>query len=266
MPRTEPQELIDYDKSFGITKTVTTNFNFAQIREKPQRNLRMSVSSSMSQPRPYSLKRQSAAKVGCPKALVNAITRDQWKTQIVAEVDKIVSNANERHAELNKLIYSSAPNVPMTARFLYSSVCTPRFISDCIQNIRVYYGICAFILAFYLVGFVLMLNMVVFLLILALLYFFCDIPLCRTSFCSPSPSEVDWYTKMMNSHPELDTAAINSMVKDELEKLAARLSAAFPSYRVRLWTGVEVVRHKDNVSYFDSFILIFDKIVPHTEV
>jgi hypothetical protein len=56
------------------------------------------------------------------------------------------------------------------------------------------------------------------------------------------------------------------MVIDQLEKLAARLSAAFPSYQVRVWTGVEVVRHKDNVSYFDSFILIFDKIVPNTEV
>jgi hypothetical protein len=111
-----------------------------------------------------------------------------------------------------------------------------------------------------------MLNLVVFLLIIAALYVLCDIPLCRTSFCSPPPIEVEWYTNMMNSHPELDTAAVNSMVIDQLEKLAARLSAAFPSYQVRVWTGVEVVRHKDNVSYFDSFILIFDKIVPNTEV
>jgi hypothetical protein len=68
----------------------------------------------------------------------------------------------------------------------------------------------------------------------------------------------------MNDNPDLDTFAIDDMVKEELDKLVVRLRCHFPAYKgLRVFTGAETVEFGSGGHYtVDLFLIVFDEAEP----
>jgi hypothetical protein len=68
----------------------------------------------------------------------------------------------------------------------------------------------------------------------------------------------------MNANPDLDTFAIDDMVKEELDKLVVRLREQFPAYKgLRLYTGAETFDGGSGADYtLDLFLIVFDEAEP----
>jgi hypothetical protein len=100
--------------------------------------------------------------------------------------------------------------------------------------------------------------------VFAFLSLFCDLPLGRWNSHPATPQEVEWYTTLMNDNPDLDTDAIDDMVKEELDKLVVRLRDHFPAYKgLRLYTGAETFDGGSAGDYtLDLFLIVFDKVEP----
>ena len=69
----------------------------------------------------------------------------------------------------------------------------------------------------------------------------------------------------MNANPDLDTFAIDDMVKEELDKLIVRLRDQFPAYKgLRLYTGAETFDGGSGAADYtlDQFLIVFDEAEP----
>jgi hypothetical protein len=258
----KPRDAYNRWRSCGISKNIRSDFIFANVRGNPPSYLRRRVISAVSFDRPYEI---FPLKVKSPESIGAAsfISEEQWKTQVVAEVEKIEAAANERWTRLTKKIISSAPNVPVSSRFSYYTTVNERRCSDDIsKRLGLRDALCVFICIgpFFFFLFYYVLCQIVF----AFLSLFCDLPLGRWSSDPATPQEVEWYNRLMNDNPDLDTFAIDDMVKEELDKLVARLRRQFPAYKgLRLYTGAETFVAGSAGDYtLDLFLIVFDESEP----
>jgi hypothetical protein len=248
--------------NLGIRKNVTSDFIFANIRGNPQTYLRKGVRSVMFLSTPYEVFPETIE-----LEAASPISEEQWRTLAFAEVVKIAAAANERRTRLAKMIRSAAPKVPISSRFEY-------YTSSCVECCNFYScyvsaekrcgtcgALCLFICCvgpYLTIAFIAMVNVRI------LLELFCDLPLGRRSSGPATSQEVEWYTKLMNDNPDLDTFAIGDMVKEELDKLVVRLRGQFPAYKgLHVYTGAHNVEMGSGGHYtLDYFTVVFGEAKP----
>jgi hypothetical protein len=189
------------------------------------------------------------------------MSEEQWKMQVVAEVEKIMVSANEKRALLAKMIISSAPKVPSSSYFFYYAIINEKHCGEYLQECAGSWGVAVLLpcivplwLAYWGLCFF----------VFVLLSLFCDLPLGRWENNPATSEEVEWYTRLMSDNPDLDTFAIDDMVKEELDKLVVRLRDQFSAYKgLHVYTGADTVDKGSGAIYtLDLFLIVFDEVGP----